>query len=225
LGNWGYLQRTAMSGCCQSGQHDSHARPMKMTRLEKWLVNRDKKADRNISRVQQRLAEIPSEAIKDVLELGCGIGAVAAFLSETYKMKVWGTDYDPAQIQIARKRHPENDHLTYKVEDAAHLSFQDAHFDLVVSQNVFHHLSNWQTAIGEVARVLKPRGFLLWLDLAFPKWIAQLFQPLVKKHSLYCIGDAVHAFEKHGFELRYHERRIHGPFFQHNMVWEKREAK
>jgi ubiquinone/menaquinone biosynthesis C-methylase UbiE len=177
---------------------------MEMTRLEKWLVNRNKKAERNIARVRQRLTALPSEAIEDVLELGCGIGAVAAFLSETYNMKVWGTDYDLEQVQIARKRHPENEKLIYQVEDAAHLSFQDARFDLVVSQNVFHHLSKWQTAVREVARVLRPGGFLLWLDLTFPKWIAQLFQPLVKKHSLYCIADAKYVFEKQGFDQRFH---------------------
>ena len=191
---------------------------MEMTWLEKWFVNRSHKAKGNIAMVRQHLAELPSEAIEDVLELGCGIGAVAAFLSETYNMKVWGTDYDYEQIQIARKRHPENEHLIYRVEDAAHLSFQDARFDMVVSQNVFHHLSKWQTAVREVARVLRPGGFLLWLDLTFPKWIAQLFQPLVKKHSLYCIRDITHVFKNNGFEQIFYEKRLHGPFFQHHMV-------
>jgi ubiquinone/menaquinone biosynthesis C-methylase UbiE len=198
---------------------------MEMTRLEKWWVNRNKKAERNIAKVRQRLAALPSEAIEDVLELGCGIGAVAAFLSETYNMKVWGTDYDLEQIQIARERHPENEKLIYQVEDASHLSFQDARFDLVVSQNVFHHLPKWQTAVREVARVLRPGGFLLWLDLTFPKWIAQLFQPLVKKHRLYCIADAKYVFETQGFDQRFHERRIHGPFSQHHMIWQKTEVK
>ena len=82
---------------------------MEMTRLEKWFVNRNKKAERNIARVRQRLAELPSETIKDVLELGCGTGTVAAFLSETYNMKVWGTDYDHEQIQIDRQRHRDHD--------------------------------------------------------------------------------------------------------------------
>jgi ubiquinone/menaquinone biosynthesis C-methylase UbiE len=198
---------------------------MEMTRLEKWLVNRNKKAERNIARIRQRLTELPSEAIRDVLELGCGIGAVAAFLSETYNMNVWGTDYDQEQIHIARKRHPENEHLIYRVEDAAHLSFQDARFDLVVSQNVFHHLSKWQTAVSEVARVLRPGGFLMWLDLTFPKWIARLFQPLVKNHSLYCIGDAKYVFGKQGLKQIFHESRIHGPFFQHHIIWQKSEVK
>lgn len=194
---------------------------MEMTPLEKWLVNRENKAKRNIGRVRQRLAKLPSETIKDVLELGCGIGDVAAFLSNTYKMKVWGTDYDNKQIQIARKRHPENEYLNYQVEDAEQLSFQDARFDLVVSQNVFHHLPKWQAAVREVARVLRPGGFLLWLDLTFPKWIGKLFQPFVKNHSLYCIADVKYVFEEHGFQQRFHERRIHGPFFQHHMIWQK----
>jgi ubiquinone/menaquinone biosynthesis C-methylase UbiE len=198
---------------------------MEMTRLEKWFVNRNKKAERNISRVRQRLAALPTEAIKDVLELGCGTGAVAAYLSATYNMKVWGTDYDPKQIQIAHKRHPENAHLTYRVEDATRLSFQNACFDLVVSQNVFHHLSQWQTAASEVARVLRPGGFLMWLDLAFPKWLARLFQPLVKEHGLYCIGDVNYEFEIQGFKQLFHERRIHGLFLQHHIIWQKGEVK
>jgi len=65
---------------------------MEMTRLEKWFVNRSRKAERNIARVRQRLRELPSEAIQDVLELGCGIGRVAAYLAATYEMNVYGTD-------------------------------------------------------------------------------------------------------------------------------------
>jgi ubiquinone/menaquinone biosynthesis C-methylase UbiE len=191
---------------------------MEMTWLEKWFVNRSQKAKGNIARVRQRLAELPTEAIEDVLEIGCGTGAVAAYLAETYKMDVRGTDYDSAQIQIARKRHTENEQLTYRVEDAAHLSFQDASFDLVVSQNVFHHLPDWPAAVKEVARVLRPQGFLIWLDLAFPRLIQKLFQPLVKNHSLYCISDIAHVFKNNGFEQIFYEKRLHWPFFQHHMV-------
>ena len=88
-----------------------------MTRLEKWFVNRSKKAERNIARVRQRLQELPSEAIQDVLELGCGIGTVAAYLATTCEMNVYGTDYDAEQIQIARDMQPANENLHYSVED------------------------------------------------------------------------------------------------------------
>jgi len=195
---------------------------MKMTRLEKWFVNRSKKADRNITRVRQRLQELPAEAIQDVLELGCGIGSVAAYLAANYQMKVCGTDYDAEQIQIARNMQPQNANLHYSVEDAANLSFQDASFDLVVSQNVFHHIPEWKTATKEIARVLRAGGYYIWLDLAFPKLIRTLFQPLVKNQSLYCIDDVRHVFQAHGFEPLFYERRIHGPFVHHHLVWQKK---
>ena len=196
-----------------------------MTRLEKWFVNRSKKARRNIARVRQRLQALPSATIQDVLELGCGIGTVAAYLAKTHGMNVYGTDYDAEQIQIARNMQPENAHLHYRVEDAANLSFQDASFDLVVSQNVFHHIPDWKSATKEVARVLRPGGYLIWLDLAFPKLIRKLFQPLVKKHSLYCLAEVIRAFQTHGFEQLFQERLIHGLFVHHHLVWQKSEGK
>ncbi len=194
---------------------------MEMTRFEKWLVNRNKKAARNIARVRQRLAELPSAAIKDVLELGCGIGAVAAFLAQAYNMRVWGTDYDHEQIQIARNRHPENEHLTYQIEDAARLSFKDTRFDLVISQNVFHHLPQWQTAVREIHRVLRPGGFVFWLDLSFPEWVVRLFQSRVKRYGFYCLAEVKYVFKNQGFEQLFDERRTHGLFFQHHIVWQK----
>ncbi|MGD9055421.1 MAG: class I SAM-dependent methyltransferase [Desulfobacterales bacterium] len=193
-----------------------------MTRLEKWLINRASKAERNIARIDQRLAELSAHSITNVLELGCGIGAVAAYLAQNYNMHVWGTDTDPAQIHIARQRYPETAHLTYRVEDAANLSFEDADFDLVVSQNVFHHMVKWQSAVREIARVLKEGGYLLWLDLAFPKWIAQPFRPLVKQHGLYCISEAKSVFSLQGFEQLFHKSRTHGLFSQHHIVWQKK---
>ena len=198
---------------------------MEMTRLEKWFVNRSRKAERNIARVRQRLRELPSEAIQDVLELGCGIGRVAAYLAATYEMNVYGTDYDLKQIQIARKMQPENEHLHYRAEDAANLSFQAASFDLVISQNGFHHIPDWKAAVKEVARVLRPGGYFIWLDLTFPKLIRTLFQPLIKNHSLYGFADVRQAFETHGFEQLFFERRIHGLFVHHHLVWQNREGK
>ena len=198
---------------------------MEMTRLEKWLVNRSKKARRNIARVRRRLQDLPSARIQDVLELGCGIGMVAAYLAETYEMNVYGTDYDAEQIKNARNMQPEDAHLHYRVEDAANLRFQDASFDLVVSQNVFHHIPDWRSATIEVARVLRPGGYLIWLDLAFPKFIRKLFQPLMKNHSLYCLAEIRRAFNASGFEQLFHERLIHGLFVHHHLVWQKSEEK
>jgi ubiquinone/menaquinone biosynthesis C-methylase UbiE len=194
---------------------------MKMTRLEKRFVNRKQKAERNIQKVRQRLQPLDTQTIHDALELGCGIGAVSAFLADTYAMNVCGTDFDPEQIEIARRMQPESDRLHFRVEDAAHLTFEDASFDLVLSQNVFHHVPDWEAAVREVARVLRPGGYFIWLDLAIPRLVKNVLQPLMKNHGLYTIGEVNSALAENGLERRFYEQIAHGPLVHHHIVWQK----
>jgi SAM-dependent methyltransferase len=44
-------------------------------------------------------------------------------------------------------------------QNVEHLSFEDATFDLVGSEDVFEHVRDWQRGIREVWRVLKPGGY------------------------------------------------------------------
>jgi len=191
---------------------------MKMTRLEKRFVNRRKKAERNIQKVRQRLQELDIDSIRDVLEIGCGIGFVSAFLADTYEMNVQGSDFDPEQIEIARKMLPKSERLRFRVEDAARLSFEDASFDLVVSHNVFHHIPDWEAAVREVARVLRPGGYFMWLDLGFPRWVKRLLRPFSRSVGLYTFDEIKTAFAACGLQQRFYERMRHGPFTHHHMV-------
>lgn len=194
---------------------------MKMTRLEKLFVNRKGKADRNIALVRQRLQQLDVHSIHNALELGCGIGSVSAFLADGYAMKVQGTDFDPEQIEIARTLQPESDRLRFRVEDAAHLTFQDASFDLVLAQHMFHHVPDWKAAAREAARVLRPGGYLIWLDFAVPEVIKKVLLPLVKNYGAYTIGEIQRAFAESGLEQRFYERTAHGPLVKHHMVLQK----
>jgi len=157
---------------------------MAMTGLEKRFVNRERKVKRNIEKVNQCLEKMGIQKIHQVLELGCGTGAVSAYLANNYQMKVYGTDFDPEQIEIAKKKYKENDHLRFMVDDASNLNFEVVNFDLVLSQNVFHHIPAWETAVQEVVRVLRPGGYLIWLDLAFPRLIKDIVQPFVKNYAI-----------------------------------------
>ena len=191
---------------------------MAMTGLEKRFVNRRRKAGRNIERVRQRLDEIDVDEIHDVLEIGCGIGIVSAFLSENYNMRVTGTDFDPEQIEMARRLHSEGERLGFKVEDASDLSFEDRSFDLVLSQNVFHHIPAWNKAVQEVARVLRDGGYFIWFDLAFPAFVKNLLRPFVKKYALYTFDEARVEFGRNGFNQLFYERVLHGPFLHYHLV-------
>jgi SAM-dependent methyltransferase len=192
-----------------------------MTRLEKRLVNRPRKAARNIQRLAARLRELDPPEIHDVLELGCGTGAVSAYLAEQHRMNVVGTDFDPDQIALARASHPESDRLRFRVEDAARLSFADDSFDLVLSQNVFHHVPDWRRAAAEVARVLRPGGRLVWYDLAFPGPVVRLFRPLLNGYGLYTLEEMRSAFDHAGLTIRRQQRVAHGPFGHFDLVLER----
>lgn len=194
---------------------------MAMTRLEKRFVNRKRKAERNIDKVRQRLEELEVQNIHDVLELGCGIGAVSAFLAETYRMNVYGIDFDPEQVEVARTMYPEGDRLRYKIEDASNLSYENGSFDLVLSQNVFHHIPAWDTAVREVARVLRPRGYFIWLDLGFSRLIKRILQPFVREYGLYTIDEIQLQFTECGFKQKFYERHVHGPFIYQHLVLQK----
>ncbi len=61
--------------------------------------------------------------------------------------------YDPAVSLGAI--HPERG---YRCEDLEHLTFDDASFDLVLTQDVFEHIFHPDRAINEIQRVLKPGG-------------------------------------------------------------------
>ena len=191
---------------------------MKMTKFEKRFVNRKKKADRNIKKIQHAFQKIEIEKINTVLELGCGIGFVSKYLADSYNFVVYGTDYDAAQIQIASELQPKTDRLHFQVEDAAKLSFNESSIDLVISQNVFHHVPDWEIAIQEIARVLRSGGYFVWLDLVFPRTVKTLFQSFVKNYGLYTIHDVETAFAESGLKKLFHERVSHGLLSQHHFV-------
>ena len=150
---------------------------MKMTLIEKRFVNRKKKSERNIKIIESDFKLMNLTKTNTILELGCGVGFVSVYLAENYQFNVFGTDFDDEQIDTAKRIQPEIKNLHFQVEDASQLTIEDSSINLVISQNVFHHVPNWQDAIKEIARVLCPGGYLTWLDLTFSNLVKNIFLP------------------------------------------------
>lgn len=106
------------------------------------------------------------EPTGSLLELGSGSGAMA---EETVRLfpdlRVTVTDLDPRMVAAARQRLADFDQVTVQHADVTDLPFEDGSFDTVASYLMLHHVINWQAALREARRVLKPGGVLVGYDL------------------------------------------------------------
>lgn len=192
---------------------------MEMSRLEKVFVNRPAKGRWNVARLQRRLESVAMDEVRDVLEIGCGRGDVAAFLAGAAPTaRVTGVDVDPGQVALARQAHGESERLRFVEADAARLPMEDASVDLVVAHHVFHHLPDWRDAVVEVGRVLRPAGAVLWLDLTVPAIVRDVLRPFARKSGLFTFAEVTEAFAGRGLRPAAHRKVWTGPLVHHDVV-------
>ena len=97
-------------------------------------------------------------------DLGCGTGQVAESLAP-FVRRVIAVDDSPAMLAAARKRLSELDNVEIRSGDLAELPLEDAELDAAVLFLVLHHLVEPAQILAEVARVLRPGGRLLLVDM------------------------------------------------------------
>ena len=115
-----------------------------------------------------REAYLPAFALPshpDILEIGCGPGALCEALSRWYPdASVTGLDRDRGFIHFAAGRAAEKfPRLRYLEGDATALPFPDGSFDVTISNTVQEHIPP-EAFWGEQYRVLRPGGVCLVLS-------------------------------------------------------------
>jgi ubiquinone/menaquinone biosynthesis C-methylase UbiE len=97
------------------------------------------------------------------LEVGCGAGVLSVALAQR-GLSVQALDPAPAMAALARRRAAEagvDSQMTVCLGDAHALPFADASFELVMSLGVLPWLHSPARAVAEMARTLKPGGWLI----------------------------------------------------------------
>ena len=97
-------------------------------------------------------------------DLGCGTGQVSAALAP-FVERVIAVDASAAMLQAAKKRLHAFDNIELRRGDLEALPVDDARLDAATLMLVLHHVPEPEKAIAEVARVLKPGGGLLFVDM------------------------------------------------------------
>jgi fatty-acid O-methyltransferase len=102
---------------------------------------------------------------KRVLEVGCGRGGGASYLTRALEPTAYvGLDLSAAAIEFCRRRHQVAG-LEFVQGDAEDLPFPDASFDAVINIESSHFYPHFDQFLKEVTRVLRPGGVFLYADV------------------------------------------------------------
>jgi SAM-dependent methyltransferase len=109
---------------------------------------------------------------KNVLEVSCGHGGGASYLTRTLQPKRYtALDLNPAGINFCKQRH-RVEGLNFVRGDAGNLPFESNTFDAVINVEASHCYPSLPRFLAEVARVLRPGGHFLYADFRFADGMA-----------------------------------------------------
>jgi ubiquinone/menaquinone biosynthesis C-methylase UbiE len=137
---------------------------------------------------------------RKVLEVSCGHGGGASYLTRTLKPAAYtGLDSNPDGIAYCRRRHILPG-LDFVHGDAENLPFPEESFDAVINIEASHAYPQLANFLAEVARVLRPDGHFLYADFRFadmrgrsqiPGWEAALANIPMRQVSARVINASV----------------------------------
>lgn len=153
---------------------------MKLNAVERAAMNNPVRAAHQRHREAAWFRRLAGGTLRGrhVLEVGCGRGVgVEVLLDRLEATKVTAFDLDPAMVEkAARRLHGRGVDLS--VGDACEIEQPTASMDAVVDFGVIHHVPEWQVAIGEIARVLRPGGLVLFEEVprhTLDTWLMRTF--------------------------------------------------
>ena len=97
-------------------------------------------------------------------DLGCGTGQVSAALAP-FVARVIGVDSSAAMLQAARRQLQGHRNVELRRGDIEALPIDDGVLDAATVMLVLHHVPEPGRALADVARVLKPGGRLVLVDM------------------------------------------------------------
>ena len=144
-----------------------------------------------------------------VLDVCSGMGGPSRYFAHNFGCKISGIDLTQSRVDGARRLTEMTglSHLVdYRQGNALDMPFDDAAFDVVISQEGFCHIPNKSQLIPECVRVLKPGGKLAFTDiLASPKTTSATRERLLEGMNfpeLITLGDYRAMLEREGCSVQ-----------------------
>ncbi len=127
-----------------------------------------------------------------VLDIGCGIGAVAVDIAEHFggRVRVTGVDWEAGAIAAARTRAAGNSALEFLCWDVSR-GLPPGHWDVVVLSNVLEHLEDRPTFLRQVVDGARPARVLVRVPMYERDWRVPLADEIGVDYRL----DPTHVIE------------------------------
>jgi SAM-dependent methyltransferase len=125
------------------------------THADWWISGFTDGADPEYEEQILPLAAAELSGFDRILDVGCGDGQISRLVARLGSGRVIGIDPTWNQVVVAAQRAGGP---SFARAGAAELPFADGTFDAVVACLVFEHIRDVDSAIAEVARVLRPGG-------------------------------------------------------------------
>ena len=114
----------------------------------------------------EKLIDSRQERYSCIVDIGCGYGHALQVLDRHFDPdKIIGIDIDNTVLKVARIK---SKHCRCEVQlikgRSESISLPDQSADLILCHQTFHHFVDQQSAIGEMFRILKPGGRLLFAE-------------------------------------------------------------
>lgn len=123
-----------------------------------------KNSDSQQASAEDFLKGVPFKGTENILDVGCGDGKITAAMARAVpKGSVIGVDISPSMVQTAQNLFSNYKNLSFQVEDAAKINFEQK-FDLITSFTVMQWVLDQKQALQRFEKALKSGG-KLWIQM------------------------------------------------------------
>ncbi|SHM71250.1 class I SAM-dependent methyltransferase [Gracilibacillus kekensis] len=169
----------------------AYAHPGGKETTEKWLDNQD------ISNM------------KNILEVGCGVGETIRYLRSKTNAAIYGIDISSEMVAISKEQSKDIRNVKIKQADVTSLPFASSFFDLIISESVLT-FTQIKQAMQEITRCLKPNGKLILLEMVHTNDLSLKGQEEIKHFyqlpNLYSLTDWKKSLSNHRYkDIAFHQ--------------------